>query len=340
MMLAKVINKIWPEIAIEREARSIWNNGDLIIDWRAPNLGGTWDPKYLPFWRKWVGERDDTRTVLYSSSYASIEDKTFWQRATLLFNEKDYASALVDSAGRGNIDIFKVFERKHIQAWVNRYKAPRDSETILPLVHPDVVGLMRSEGYWEQNDIDAMAHDYQFMNEETGKLNEFDGDRRISVPKRFAQDWCIKVLRDYHWSADKQAQFMGHMLMTLKGSVWIDNMNVLKPFLKPDVDMALVAAVGGFQAKYYGYIPEHEGIELLHQSISQVSQYCRQHLWRSGVKSNVEPLSIEGGHPGMNILMELAPPERPMDLYRAALLVQQRELGLAVTESFALPSLS
>lgn len=336
-MLAKVINKFWPEIATEREARSIWNNGDFILDWRSPELGGQWDKKYLPFWQKWAGEVDDARETRYGCNYASIDDRKFWSRASSQFNETCYALALNDSAGRGNLEVFKVFERRHIQAWANRYKAPRELATILPLVHPDVVALMRSEEYWEQIDIDAMARDYQFLNDEMGNLKEFDGERRGSVPKKFAQDWCVKVLRDYQWSADKQAQFMGHMLMTLKGGVWLDNIDVLKPLLKPDVDMALVAAVAGFQPKYYGEIPRHEGMELLYESIQHVSQYCRLNTWISFPTKDPEPLSIKGGHPGMNILMELAPAERPMDLYRSALLIKQGELGLGVTESFALP---
>ena len=339
-MLAKIINKFWPAIATEREARSIWNNGDFILDWRSPDLGGQWDKKYFPFWQKWAGEAGDAREVRYSCNYASIDDRKFWSRASSLFSERCYALALTDSAGRGNLEVFKVFESRHIEAWANRYKAPRELATILPLVHPDVVALMRSEGYWGQIDIDAMAHDYQFLNEDTGHLKEFDGERRKLVPNKFLQDWCVKVLRDYQWSADKQAQFMGHMLMTLKGRVWIENVDLLKPLLAPGVDMALVAAVAGFQPKYYGDVPEQEGIKLLHQSIQQVSQYCRQNVWMSGHASGPEPLAIKGGHPGMNILMELLPAERPMDLYRAALLIKQRELGLAVMESFALPQLA
>ena len=339
-MLKKIINRIWPEIAIEREARSIWNNGALILDWRSPGLGGQWDSKYLPFWRKWVGDVGGARETIYDSNYASIDDQTFWRRAVSQFDDKCYALALKDSAGRGNLEVFKVFERQHIQVWADRYKTPRESAAALPLVHPDVVSLMRREGYWEQIDIDAMAHDYQFLNEDTGHLKEFDGERRKSVPSKFVQDWCVKVLRDYQWSADKQAQFMGHMLMTLKGNVWIENEDLLKPLLSPDVDMALVAAVAGFQPKYYGDVPEHEGIKLLHQSIQQVSQYCRQNMWLLGHANVPELLSIKGGHPGMNILMELAPAERPMDLYRAALLIKQCELGSAVTENFALPPLA
>ena len=341
-MLAKIINTFWPDIAIERQARGIWNNGAFILDFRAPGLGEQWDAKYLPFWRKWVGEAGAARETMYDSSYASIDDQTFWRRAVSQFDGKCYALALENSAGRGNLEVFKVFERQHIQAWADRYKTPRESAAMLPLVHPDAVALMRNEGYWDQPDIDAMAEDYRFLNEYTGRLQEVDGYRRLPVPKKFAQDWCVKVLRDYQWSADKQAQFMGHMLMTLKGKVWLENEHLLKPLLAPGVAMTLVAAVAGFDPKYYGDVPEHKGINLLHQSIQQVSQYCRQNTWMSGFSTvwQPEPLAIKGGHPGMNILMELLPAERPIDLYRAALLIKQRELGLAVTESFALPQLA
>lgn len=207
------------------------------------------------------------------------------------------------------------------------------------MVHPDVVAMMREQGHWGQGDIDAMAADYLFLNDKTRGIHSFDGNGRGAYTTEFLQDWCIKVLRDYGWGADRQAQFLGHMMTTLNGSVWLDNAQVLKPLLHPDVDVALLAGVCGLPAQAYGPIDEHEGITLLYSSVQQVSQHCRLHVWTGGRPSAASCLAIEGGHPGLNIVMELAIPLLPMELYRTALMVKQRELGVEASQVFALPEL-
>ena len=77
----------------EKEARAIWDDGSMVVDWRTPGLGKQWDPKYFPYWRKWAGEE---RAIEYSAHYSSIEDKAFWVRAQSKFsNPEQYLHALV-----------------------------------------------------------------------------------------------------------------------------------------------------------------------------------------------------------------------------------------------------
>lgn len=341
-MLSKIRQTLGLKSAVEKEAEAIWAKGEFLVDWRTPTLGQKWDEKYLPFFRQWAGENDNkTRVMFYCSSYGSIDDQEFWKRASSRFDEsKYYTWALTDAAGRGNLEIFKAFPQKYVQEYIDMYKTPRQTSHGRRLVHPNVVAMMREQGHWGQADIDAMVADYGFLDDKTPSIKAFDGDGRGAYTKDFLQDWCVKVLRDYGWSADNQAQFLGHMMTTLNGSVWLDNAEVLKPLLHPDLDVALLAGVIGFSPKAYGDVAEHEGIELLYKSVQQVSQHCRQHVWKSGSPPAAPPLAIEGGHPGLNILMELSTPEQPMHLYRAAMMVKERELGFVKNETFALPALS
>lgn len=341
-MFSKIINTIWPEKAIEKEAIKIWNDGDFIIDWRAPILGQRWDEKYLPYWRKFPEKHANSTFVFrYVETLASIDDYQFLLCAGKQFSYPDeHQRALTDSAGRGHLEIFKAFPREHVQAYAEKYKVPQRESEFLPLVHPDVVAMMRQAGCWSQGDIDAMAEDYQFFNAQTANINDFDNDRDGESTKEYLQDWCLKVLRDYQWSADKQAQFLGNMMMTLKGDVWLDNAEMFKPFLNASVDVALLASVCGLPPKHYGTVVDDPGVELLYESLQQVSVHYRWFLWDPEETIDTGLLKIKGGHPGFNILTDLAPPRRPMDLYRMALQVKQQELGKVVTESLALHDFS
>lgn len=339
-MLSRIRQAFGMKSDVEKEAAAIWANGDMLVDWRTPRLGLAWSEKYYPYWRQWAGEKDSKREILYDRNYASIEDDQFWKRAMTLFEAPyQFQCAAGDAARRGNLVMLKALPEEYIQGFADLYRLPQ-RQAGRELVHPGVVAFMREKGYWGQPEIDAMASDYQFLNKHVSDIKAFDGGRRGLCAKEFVTDWCVQVFRDYNWSADAQAQFLGNMLMTFDGGVWLDNKDVFAPLLHPALDVALLAGVCGFDPRAYGDPQPNGAMEQLYTTVQQVSQYGRLNVWMQGVPASQDPLSIEGGHLGLNLLVDLVAPSTPIDLYRVALDIKRRELGLDATESFALPALS
>jgi hypothetical protein len=335
MLSTTLINAFLSRHFVEKEARLIWGHGAMTGDWRTPILGEKWDEAYYPFWRKWLVENDPKRIIGYNSNYNSIDDVEFWKRASTMFEPLLLNLCIRGGASRGNLSIFEAFPDAYIQEFAQMYRVP-NRKTPQTLVHPSVVKFMRDKGYWCQQDINAMAMDYQFFDSSTANIKAFDGDRGRCTSE-FSADWCVQVLRDYNWPAESQAQFLGNMMHTLDGSVWLDNRVQLEPLLHPDVDVALLAGVCGMSPKYYGYISPNESVQLLYETVQQASQYGRLKVWVPlGVAGE---WVINGGHKGLNLLLELMPPARPMDLYRLALKVKNMELGRGNDEIFPLPEL-
>lgn len=341
-MLSTIKHALGIKNTLEKEAAAIWADGQMLVDWRTPSMGTSWDEKYYPFWRKWAGEKPNERETTYYQTYASIEDEIFWQRAGLHFQPGDFLAAVGDAGRRGNLVVFHTLPEEYVRAFAQLYVVPRTKEGPRELVHPDVVTFLRDKGYWGQPEVDAMASDYRFLNKKTSNIQHFDGDGRGICTSEFARDWCLKALRDYRWSADKQAQFLGNMMMTFNGGIWKDNIDVLKPVLHPDVDVGLLAGVCGMQAEYFDEGATFDGAARFYDTVQQVSQHGRLYLWAASIASRAQgdELVIRDGHLGLSLMLEMVPAKEPMDLYRCALQVKRRELGLETIETLVLPELN
>ncbi len=330
----------------EKEARAIWEDGDMVVDWRTPKLGEKWDPKYFPYWRKWAGEK---RAIEYSSYYRSIDDKEFWQAAGRNFSRQEsYLHALMDAAKCGNLAPFEVFDSRHVAAYAQAFDVERMGlKTNHGVVHPDVIAWMREKGYWDQNDVERLARNYVFSRKELSSHQVScltSGDERSATTDAFVFDWCTKSLRDNGWSADAQAQFLGNTLMNVHSHHWKDILGDLQKWLHPEVDIVMLAAVCGFgyQAKTFGDIGENPGVAQLYASVNAFATNAKQREAWSNSKSlpaTVMEWTIPNGHPGLNILLELTQPASPMEMYRLAMQVKTRELNGPTMEHLELPAL-
>lgn len=352
-MLSSIRSVFGIKTNIEKEARAIWDygaEGAFRSHWRTPILGESWNEAYYPYWAQWVLE---PRVHAYESDYASITDRLFWKNISTLLTEPAMTRALMDTGARGNLAALKTFSSSSIQHYANHYKVPLNGPREFQLlVHPDTVAFMRERGYWDQRDVDAMVNDYFFVDDDAYTMASVSNCDRLkgAATPAFIEDWITKVLRDYRWASDAQAQFVGHCLMTNAAQFPVPRSSINMapvllpgpvPFLHPDVDMALLAAVCGLTVpESFGLIVDHPDVRDMYRTVKQVSDHCRQHVWTRGESSaDACKVSVNGSHAGLNLLLDLTPVRQPMDLYRAALAVQQCELGLVNNESFPLPPL-
>ena len=326
----------------EKEARAIWDDGSMVVDWRTPGLGKQWDPKYFPYWRKWAGEE---RAIEYSAHYSSIEDKAFWVRAQSKFsNPEQYLHALVDAGKCGNMAPFEVLALEHIEAYAQAFERVGVIANQGP-VHPNVVAWMRDKGHWNQNDVERLARNYAF--ERPGQRSHevaclTSGDPRAATTQEFVLDWCTKSLRDNGWSADAQAQFLGNTMMNVYHHHWKNIWDDLKQWLHPDVDVVMLAAVCGFRYEAFGSIPEHPGVAQLYASVNRFSANPdKTEAWSSSKRfpRQVMEWGVPNGHPGLNALLELTQPSGPMEMYRLAMQVKTGELAGHTLEQWELPAL-
>lgn len=345
-MLTKLRGAFGIKSKDEKDAFSIWEDGDMVVDWRTPKLGEKWDPRYLPHWRKWAGEK---RAIEYSSYYRSIDDKEFWRRASSNFSQQEsYLYALMDAAKCGNLAPFEVFETKHIAAYAQAFDVVRmNVRTNHGPVHPDVIEWMREKGHWNQSDVERLARNY-LLERKSDRSHQVpcltSGDERGATTQGFVFDWCTKSLRDNGWSADAQAQFLGNTMMNVSGHYWGDILPQLKRWLHPEVDVVMLAAVCGFsyKAEAFGGIGENPGVAQVYASVNAfVTNPQKKEAWMSSKSLPLQVMewTVPNGHPGLNVLLELSQPGNAMEMYRLAMQVKNGELRGPTMEQVELPAL-
>lgn len=326
--------------AVEKEAIAIWNNGEMEIDWRMPDFGKRWKEEYYPFFRRFALLE---REYPVCNAHATIDDEVFWRNASSKFGAQEYVQALNIGGQYGCLSMFNVFPEKHVQVYADSLTKALEPGHQRQLVHPDTVGWLRQHRYLEQAHMDGLGRDYSFTHPACKRLTELP--KFLGTVEQI-NAWAIGALQQHRWSADVQAQVVGHLMMTFQGHFIAGEDAPIKKHLDPDVDIAMLAAVCGMTPSAFsatGPVNNNSDMALVYDSVQQMSQHCRLHVWGPRAAYNPGPLAVlefKGGHPGLNLLLELAPPERPMDLYRMALGVQRKVLGQEKVETFALPELT
>ena len=338
-MLSKIRSFFAVTSPLEKEAATLWSNGQLIVNDLTPKLGSSWDPKYIPYFRQWAKE---VVWAPYRKSFVSIDDVEFWKNISQGFTEDRYFEyALYDAAKRGNLSVFNALPQKHIQIYSQQYLELLHKKTA-DIVHPNTVAFMRDNGYWNQDDVHAMASTYKFVNAQTSSIKYID--ERGIYDKSFVLDWCEKSLKNNNWSAEDQARCIGNFMMTIGGDFWTDGgCDVLKPLLHPDVDVVMLAAICKLDYTHFRTPLTRDSVSDIYSSVSQGAAHFSRSSWQriGGTMYNSSThMSIDGGNAGLNILMDLIPPNDPMALYRLGMKAKQQELSHTVVESYRLPQLS
>lgn len=342
MSLSKLRSIFRIKSPIEKEAEAIWNHGYMTVDYRMPLFGQRWKEEYYPYFRKYAAF---PRKVSVWGVHASINDEEFWRNASLHFTPDDYGAALNYGSQYGCTAMFKVFPPPHVKKYVEGIKKKKHLYEERHIVHPDVVGWLRQQKYLNQSDMDALGRNYSFLHQEHSSLKRLP---HFLGRSEMLNDWLVSAFAQHQWSADVQAQVIGHTMMTFSGHfLHADDggQSRIQEHLDPDVDLAMLAAVCGMTPSAFpatGPVDSNKEMDLLYTSIQQISQHCRQHVWGKGNQQPpaiVPALEIKGGHHGLNLLMEFVPPQQPMDLYRAALGVQRHILGQTKVETLELPEL-
>lgn len=339
-MLSTIRSFLAVKSPLEKEAATLWSEGQLTVNDLTPKLGIAWDTKYLPYFRQWA---KDIRQTPYRVSYTNIDDAEFWENISQGFTEAHHFEyALYDAARRGNLSVFNALPKQYIQAYSQQYLELVHTKSTNEIVHPNTVAFMRDNGYWSQDDVHALASTYKFVNAQTSSIKYID--ERGIYHNSFALDWCEKSLKNNNWSADEQGQFIGNFLMTIGGEFWTDGgREVLAPLLHPDVDVMMLAAICKLDYTQFGPPCVQESTSNIHSSVFQGSIHFSRNVWQNigGTMYNTSAhLQTNGGHAGLNILMDFLPPNDPMALYRLGMKAKQQELSHEAVESYRLPQLS
>lgn len=339
-MLSKIRSFLAVKSPLEKEAATFWAEGQFLVNDLTPKLGICWDPKYMPYFRKWAKE---AREAPYRVSYASLDDVEFWANIIQGFTEDShFRYALYDAARRGNLSVFNTLPKKYIQEYAQQYLELVHTKSTNDIVHPNTVAFMREKEYWSQDDVHALASTYKFVDAQTSSIKYIDA--RGIYHNSFVLDWCEKSLKNNNWSADEQARFIGNFMMTIGGDFWTNGgREVLEPLLHPDVDVMMLAAICKLDYTQFGPPCVQESTSNIHSSVFQGAIHFSRSSWQYTGGTMHKPnlhLHVDGGHAGLNILMDFLPPNDPMALYRLGMKAKQQELSPEAVESYKLPEVS
>lgn len=329
---------------LEQKAKRLWNNGEILQNWESPKLGAHWDAKLLPFWRKWITDLEPGRDFLkYDVAFSTVHDDDFWAAAFTKINSADVLTAQIDAAQRGNISVFKASSENQLRFYASYILqgGPRQAR----IVHPDVSEWMVEHKYWATEILPLLSESHAFFDKHSNGIGKIESNYpgHSSVDISFVQSWALRVLRDHGLNADQQASFIGNIMCTFRGDVWFDNVAPLcLPFLQQEVDISILSTVYGCET----WVPEGEHIspEMLsvYESVRAISMHMRKQLMDSSSTTDIKdwkklnPFQEANSlQPGIALMLDLMPPESPMDLYRIGCKIKQMQLDSSqVMESY------
>lgn len=306
-------------------------------------VGEKWPVEFMPYWRKWMRERPQTPETHFSA-WATVHDVPFWIEVVKHINNDVILGRGLAWAGmHGNLSAFAAASNAAIDQYaVNTFAPPSSGHRIARLaseqakiVHPDVVVFMRDRGNWDQADISRLARAYALDDPDGAGILRIDRLSRglTGFEPTFYHDWYTKAMTQLNLNADEQAHLVAHMLSRVDKYFGM-NTEHHRSILHPDVDVGLLKlALGSTPGWAFGSAFDRAKPELreVYATIESVAKTMYvEKPWVPETDS----------HPGLAMMVDLAPPRTAMELYRLGVQCSKIELGQTVSvEAIALPSL-
>lgn len=317
----------------ERIALSYWNDARLpnvshsVLS--SPKVGEAWPKEFMPHWRRWIAQRQPT-TATHFASWATIRDVPFWKALSKHINDDVIMGRGLAYAGmHGNLQAFGAVSSTALEnytASVLRGHIPTGHRLLrlaheqARIVHPDVVALMQTKGWWTQADALALAQAYQSDDVDGPSILRVDptGRRMYGFEAGFLVDWCTKALGSLGWGGQEQLLLLAHMYAMMDARwarLFLQQGGAA--CLHPSIDMALVELSLGVPMQEVGFALDPR-LGSLYAALESVSQS------RRGPGEWIPPANC---HPGLVMRMDLMPSRDFLNLYATGVACKRAELG-------------